>query len=40
MKKQENQLDICLVRLLTKIERILYSKLSIEELERLSGDDS
>mgnify|MGYP006310781103 FL=1 len=36
LKKQESDLDNRLIRLLTKIERMLYEKLSIEELERLS----
>lgn len=36
LKKQESNLDNRLIRLLTKIERMLYEKLSIEELERLS----
>ncbi len=36
LKKQEADLDNRLIRLLTKIERMLYEKLSIEELERLS----
>ena len=36
LKKQESDLDNRLIRLLTKIERMLYETLSIEELERLS----
>lgn len=39
LKKQESELENCLLRLLGKIERLLYSTLSIEEVERLSGSE-
>ena len=38
MKKSEAELEICLVPLLTRIERVLYETMSIEDLERLSSD--
>ena len=40
LKKQEREIEDCLVGLLTKIERILYKTLSIEELEGLSSGES
>ena len=40
LKRQEAELDNCLVRLLTNIERSLYKTMSIEELERLSGNET
>ena len=39
MKKQETELEDCLLRILTKIEHMLYATMSIEEVERLSGHD-
>ena len=40
MKGQETELDECLVPLLTRIERMLYKTMSIEELERLTDDQN
>jgi hypothetical protein len=37
LKKSETELEECLVPLLTRIERVLYETMSIEEVERLSG---
>lgn len=37
MKKSETELEECLVPLLTRIERVLYETMSIEDLERLSS---
>lgn len=39
MKKQETELEDCLLRILAKIERVLYATMSIEEVERLAGYD-
>ena len=36
MKKQEEDLENCLVRLLTRVEKKLYETMSIEELEHLA----
>ena len=40
MKRQETELEECLVPLLTRIERLLYKTMSIEEVERLSMDQN
>ena len=39
MKRQESDLDNRLLRLLTRIERMLYKTLSIAEIEGLSEND-
>ncbi len=38
LKRQESELDECLIPLLTRIERALYGTMSIAELERLTSD--
>ena len=40
MKRQETELEEGLVPLLTRIERLLYKTMSIEEVERLSMDQN
>ena len=39
LKSRGVELDECLVPLLTRIERLLYETMSIEEVERLSADE-
>ena len=40
MKKEETALDNCLVRLLSKVERTLYQRMSIAEIERLTSSET
>jgi len=36
LKRQENSLDPTLLNLLSRIERLLYENISVEEIENLS----
>lgn len=38
LKQRETELDESIVPILTRIERLLYKTMSIEELETLSSD--
>ena len=40
LKRRESEIEECLVPLLTRIERMLYKTMSIEELESLTGNQS